>query len=115
MCLSYLSVQEHGKKNYARQHLADLGYFEKMYVFNNAEAKLTTLHRWAQNGHFSGHVRGCSITKRCTCSSQFHIRKKDVRVYSMSDSVNLAKALLVLMFDVHLFEAKNRVFGFDRQ
>ena len=40
-------------KKYARQHLADLGYFEKMYVFNNAEAKLTTLHRWAQNGHES--------------------------------------------------------------
>ena len=33
----------------------------------------------------------------------------------MSDLANLERALLGLMFDVHLFEAKNRVFEFDYQ
>ena len=41
--------------------------------------------------------------------------KNDVQVSSMSNSVNLVKALLGLMFDVHSFEAKNRVFEFDHQ
>ena len=33
----------------------------------------------------------------------------------MSNFVNLAKALLGSMFQVRLFEAKNRVFEFDHQ
>ena len=39
--------------------------------------------------------------------------KKDVLVSSISNLVNLLKALLGSMSDVRLFEAKNRVFEFD--
>ena len=41
--------------------------------------------------------------------------KNDVRVGSMSNLVNLVKALLGSMFDVCLFEPKNWVFEFDHQ
>ena len=41
--------------------------------------------------------------------------KNDVQVCSMSNLVNLVKALLDLIFDFRSFEAKNRVFEFDRQ
>ena len=53
---------------------------------------------------------GCSssITNRRTRSSSF-----DVRVSSMSNLVNVVKALLSSMFDVRSFEATNRVFKFD--
>ena len=43
------------------------------------------------------------------------IRKNYVPVSSISNLVNLVKALLGSMFDVCLFEAKNRVFEFDHQ
>ena len=41
--------------------------------------------------------------------------KNDVRVSSMSDLVNVVKALLGSKFDVRSFEAKNRVFEFNHQ
>ena len=41
--------------------------------------------------------------------------KNDVRVNLMSNLEYLVKALLGLMFDVHLFEAKNRIFELDSQ
>ena len=43
------------------------------------------------------------------------IRKNYVPVSSISNLVNLVKALLGSMFDVCLFGAKNRVFEFDHQ
>ena len=60
---------------------------------------------------------GCSssITIRWTRSSSFDVRKNDVRVSSMSDLVNVVKALLGSKFDVRSFEAKSRVFEFDHQ
>ena len=45
----------------------------------------------------------------------FDVPKNNVRVSSMSNSLNLVKPLLGLKFDVRLFEAKNRVFEFDHQ
>ena len=39
----------------------------------------------------------------------FDVRKNDVRVSSISDLVNVVKALLGSKFDVRSFEAKNRV------
>ena len=53
---------------------------------------------------------GCSssITIRWTCSSSFDVRKNDVRDCSISSLVNLVKALLGLIFDFRLFEAKIR-------
>ena len=41
--------------------------------------------------------------------------KNDVPFCSMSNFVNLAKALLGSMFDIRSFESKNRVFEFDHQ
>ena len=41
--------------------------------------------------------------------------KNDVRVCSISNLVNLVKALLSSKFDVRSFEAKNRVFQFHHQ
>ena len=41
--------------------------------------------------------------------------KNDVRVSSISNLVNVVKALLGLKFNVGSFEAKNRVFEFDHQ
>ena len=53
---------------------------------------------------------GCSssITIRWTRSSSFDVRKNDVRVSSMSNLVNIVRALLRSKFDVRSFEAKNR-------
>ena len=56
-----------------------------------------------------------SITKRLTRSSPFDVRKKDIRVCSMINLVNIAKALLGSMFYVCLFEAINRVFELNHQ
>ena len=60
---------------------------------------------------------GCSssINNRRICSSLFNVRKHDVQMSLMSDLVNLVKSLLGSMFDVHLFQAKNRVFEFHYQ
>ena len=60
---------------------------------------------------------GCSssITNELTRSSLFDVPKNDIRVSSMSNLVNLVKALLGSKFDVQPFEAKNRVFEFDHQ
>ena len=60
---------------------------------------------------------GCSssITNRWTLSSSFNVQKSDVRVSSMSDLVNVEKAVLGSTFDFRSFEAKNRVFEFDHQ
>ena len=60
---------------------------------------------------------GCSssITNRWTCSSSFDVQKNDVQVSSMSNLVNIVKALLSSMFEFLSFEAKNRVFEFDPQ
>ena len=60
----------------------------------------------------SKHKRGCSslITQKWTRSSSFNVRKNDVRVCSISNLVNLVKALLDSKFDVRSFEAKNREF-----
>ena len=54
---------------------------------------------------------GCSssITRRLTCLSPFDVRKNNIRVCSMSSSINLIKALL------RSFEAKNWVVEFDHQ
>ena len=54
-----------------------------------------------------------SISKRWTRSSLFNVGKNDVLVRSMSNSANLAMGYTI--FDVCLFEAKNRVFEFDYQ
>ena len=43
------------------------------------------------------------------------VQKYDVGVCSISNLVNLVKALLVSKFDVRSFEAKNRLFEFDHQ
>ena len=48
-------------------------------------------------------------------SSLHDVRKNDIWNCSMSNSVNLVKALLGLMFYVHLFEANNMVLEFDHQ
>ena len=60
---------------------------------------------------------GCSssITNKKTCLGLVDVRKNDVRVSSMSNLVNVVKALLGSKFDVRSFEAKNRVFEFDHQ
>ena len=60
---------------------------------------------------------GCSssITNRQTRSSLFDVQKNDVWVSSMSNILNVVKALLGSKFDVLSFEAKNRVFKFNHQ
>ena len=55
------------------------------------------------------------ITKRWTWLSSFDVRKNDVWICSISNLVNLVKAILGSMFDVWLFEVKNSVFKFDHQ
>ena len=54
-----------------------------------------------------------SIAKTWTHSNLFDVQKNDVRVCSLSNVVNLVKALLGSKFDVRLFKAKNKVFQFD--
>ena len=60
---------------------------------------------------------GClsSITNIWTLSSLLDVGKNDVRVSSMSNLVNLVKALLGSKFDVQSLKAKNRVFEIDHQ
>ena len=48
-------------------------------------------------------------------SSSFDVRKTNVRVCSLSNLVNLVKALLGSKFDVRSFKAKIRGFDFDHQ
>ena len=55
------------------------------------------------------------ITKRWTLLNSFDVQKNNVRVISISDLVNLVKALLGLMFHVCSFKTKNRAFKFDHQ
>ena len=60
---------------------------------------------------------GCSssINNRLTRSSSFDVEKNYVQVSSMSNLVNLEKALLGSKFGVRSIEARNRVFKFDHQ
>ena len=58
---------------------------------------------------------GCSSSITIRCLSLFDVRKNDDPVSSMSNLVNVLKALLGSKFDVRSFEAKNRVFEFDHQ
>ena len=57
-------------------------------------------------------IECCSlITNRWTCSSSFiNVRKKDVRVSSMSNLLNVVTDLLGPKSNVRLFVAKTRVF-----
>ena len=72
---------------------------------------------WSSMFDHSKPKMGClsSITNRWTCSSSFDVRKNDVRVSSMKKFNKSSEGLLSSMFDVHSFEAKNRVFEFDHQ
>ena len=56
-----------------------------------------------------------SITNRLTRFSSFDVRKKDVWASLMSNLVNLVKTLLDSKFVIWLFEAKNKVLGFDHK
>ena len=64
-----------------------------------------------------GRTIGCSssITIKWTCLSSFDVRKNDAWVSSVSNLVNLVKALFGFKFDVRSFEAKIMVFELDHQ
>ena len=85
--------------------ISDYTYHIAILRIKNKRLTSSDGSNYVQNSMFdcSKPKIGCSslITKRWTNSSPFDVRKNDVQVSSMSNLVNLVKALLLgLNFDV---------------